>query len=63
MLTTTIAYVKCTDPEDEHFEALQKMEDQLKTFRTLSGEPYRLLALPMADKIVFRWRALARYLC
>ena len=50
---TTIAYVKCTDPEDEHFEALQKMEDQLKTFRTLSGEPYRLLALPMADKIVF----------
>ncbi len=50
---TTIAYVKCTDPEDEHFEALQKMEDQLKTFRTLSGELYRLLALPMADKIVF----------
>ena len=27
------------------------MEEQLKTFRTLKGEPYRLLALPMADKI------------
>ena len=27
------------------------MEKQLKTFRTLAGEPYRLLALPMADKI------------
>ena len=27
------------------------MEEQLKTFRTLAGEPYRLLALPMADKV------------
>ena len=27
------------------------MEEQLKTFRTTSGAPYRLLALPMADKI------------
>lgn len=47
----TIAYVKCTDSEDEHYEALCKMEEQLKTFRTTSGAPYRLLALPMADKI------------
>lgn len=47
----TIAYVKCTDSEDEHYEALCKMEEQLKTFRTMSGAPYRLLALPMADKI------------
>jgi len=48
----TIAYVKCTDTTDEHYEALKKMEEQLENFRTLSGEPYRLLALPMADKIV-----------
>lgn len=48
---STIAYVQCTDVEDEHYEALHKMEEQLKTFRTLYGEPYRLLALPMADKI------------
>ncbi|WP_321331481.1 agmatine deiminase family protein [uncultured Bacteroides sp.] len=47
----TIAYVKCTDTNDIHYEALKKMEDQLKTFRTLSKEPYQLLALPMADKI------------
>ena len=26
----TIAYVKCTDSEDEHYEALCKMEEQLK---------------------------------
>lgn len=47
----TIAYVKCTDPDDEHYEELQKMEEQLRTFRTLKGEPYRLLPLPMADCI------------
>lgn len=48
----TIAYVKCTDTDDEHYEALANMEEQLKSFRTLSGEPYELLALPMADEII-----------
>lgn len=47
----TIAYVQCLNAEDEHYEALRQMEEQLKTFRTESGEPYRLLALPMVDKI------------
>lgn len=49
--TDTIAYVRCEDPNDEHYEALHAMEEQLKSFRTLAGEPYRLLALPMADKV------------
>lgn len=44
----TILYVKCDDEADEHYEALCLMEEQLKTFRTLNGEPYRLIALPMA---------------
>lgn len=44
----TIAYVRCTDPEDEHYEALQAMEKELKAFTTLSGEPYQLVPLPMA---------------
>lgn len=48
----TIAYVKCTDPQDEHYEALGRMEAQLRTFRTPGGMPYRLLALPMADAVV-----------
>lgn len=48
----TIAYVRCTDSQDEHYEALRLMEEQLKTFRTLQGEPYRLLPLPMADAVV-----------
>ncbi len=47
----TIAYVQCTDTQDEHYKALHQMEEQLKTFRTLNGNPYRLLALPMVDKI------------
>lgn len=48
----TIAYVRCTDTADEHYEALRLMEEQLKTFRTPEGKPYRLLPLPMADAIV-----------
>lgn len=47
----TIAYVKCNDKDDEHFEALQKMEAQLKEFKTKEGKPYRLIALPMTDAI------------
>lgn len=46
---TTIAYVQCTDPSDEHFEALQKMETELQAFRTADGQPYRLVPLPMPD--------------
>lgn len=43
----TIAYVKCSDDEDEHFDALQKMEAELVAFRNNEGLPYRLVALPM----------------
>ena len=49
----TIAYVQCLDTSDEHYEALRAMESQLKTFKTLAGDPYRLIALPMADAIYF----------
>ena len=45
----TIAYVKCTDGSDEHFDALQKMEAELQTFKTLDGEFYKLVALPWPD--------------
>lgn len=44
----TLAYVQCTDPEDEHYTDLKAMETQLRTFRTLDGRPYRLIPLPMA---------------
>lgn len=42
----TIAYVRCDDPDDEHFAALQRMEEQLQTFRTVDNRPFRLLPLP-----------------
>jgi agmatine deiminase len=45
----TIAYVACPDPDDEHYEALNKMEQELQQFRTLEGNPYNLVALPWPD--------------
>ncbi|MBR4935812.1 MAG: agmatine deiminase family protein, partial [Bacteroidaceae bacterium] len=47
----TILYVSCTDVEDEHYEALHSMEQQLQSFRTADNRPYRLIALPMAPAI------------
>ncbi len=46
---TTIAYVNCEDKEDEHYEALKKMEAQLKSFTTTQGESYTLIPLPMCE--------------
>lgn len=47
----TIAYVQCTDRSDVHFKELSAMEQELKQLRTADGQPYRLLALPMAPEI------------
>lgn len=46
---TTIMYVKCEDKNDEHYEALQKMEAQLKSFTTMEGQAYTLIPLPMCE--------------
>jgi len=50
----TIAYVTPGDIEDEHTEELRQMEEELRSFRTLNGEPYRLIALPMADPVYYK---------
>lgn len=47
----TIAYVKCDNPADEHYFVLKKMEEELKSFRTINQEPYHLIPLPMVDPI------------
>jgi agmatine/peptidylarginine deiminase len=47
----TIAYVKCTDTNDEHFTELASMEKEIKEFRTLEGNPYHLIELPMAEAV------------
>jgi agmatine/peptidylarginine deiminase len=48
---STIAYVQCTDRNDEHYEALKRMEEELKQFRQPNGEAYRLVPLPMAKPV------------
>ena len=47
----TLLYVGCDDLADEQYEELRLMEEQLKTFRTLEGRPYKLLKLPMPRPI------------
>ncbi len=45
----TILYIRCDDPSDEHYEELSLMEEQLASFRTAEGKPYKLVPLPMCD--------------
>lgn len=47
----TIIYTGCQDPSDEHFQALRDMADQLREFRTVEGNPYNLIELPLPDAI------------
>lgn len=50
----TIAYVKCDDQTDEHYEALKKMEEELQSFSPLGvGGSFKLIELPMADAVYF----------
>ena len=48
---STIAYVKCDDVDDEHYEELKKMKKELRQFRTSEGGYFRLIPLPMADAV------------
>ena len=48
----TIAYVRCEDESDAHFDTLQKMETELRSFTTMNDTPYRLIPLPMADAMI-----------
>ncbi len=54
----TIAYVKCDDKGDVHYEELWAMEQELKSFVTSEGTSYRLLPLPMADALYHEGRRL-----
>ena len=49
----TLLYMGCDNPDDEQYEELHLMEEELKTFRTIEGKPYRLLKLPMPRSIIF----------
>ncbi|MDR1654110.1 MAG: agmatine deiminase family protein [Prevotellaceae bacterium] len=47
----TIVYVKCGDKNSDHFFELQKMETELRNFRTLNAKPYNLVPLPLPAPI------------
>ena len=47
----TLLYVGCDDPQDEQYQELHRMEEQLRALRTLDGRLYRLLKLPMPRAI------------
>ena len=47
----TIVYVKCDNKDDEHYEALKKMYEELKTFKRSDNKPYILVPLPMTEAI------------
>ena len=43
----TITYVQCSDESDEHFDELNKMEQELQALRTCDGQRFNLISLPM----------------
>ena len=49
----TIAYIRCLNKDDEHYEALQKMQKELQELRDLENKPFNLMALPMTNPIFY----------
>ncbi len=45
----TIVYVGCSNPNDEHYEALQKMRAELGNLKNFDGLPYKLVELPLPE--------------
>ncbi len=45
----TIAYMRCDDPNDAHYDGLQAMEAELRALRQANGQPYRLRPLPWPE--------------
>ena len=48
----TIMYLKCDDKEDEHYEALAKMEAELQAIAKTHG--FDLIALPFCDPLYYK---------
>ena len=44
-----ILYTGCDNPDDEHFETLMQMENDLKQMTDADGNHYRLIKLPLPD--------------
>ena len=48
----TLLYIRADNPDDEQYQELHLMEQQLQTMRTTDGHPYRLLPLPLPHPIL-----------
>ena len=48
----TLLYMGCDDPQDEQYQELKLMEQELQQLRTIDGKPYHLLKLPMPRPII-----------
>lgn len=49
----TLLYVGCDDEADEQYADFKALEQELQTLTTEEGKPYRLLKLPMPDRMEF----------
>ena len=47
----TLLYISCDDKSDSHYSDLALLDAQVKALRTLNGEPYRCLRLPIPKAI------------
>lgn len=45
----TIMYQTCDDLNDTHYKELKNMEEELKNFKQLNGNPFTLIALPWIE--------------
>lgn len=50
---TTIAYVTCHDPRDEHYHELREMEKEIQSFTDCNNKPFNLVPLPMCTPIFY----------
>lgn len=48
---TQIAYIACDDKNDEHYDELKAMEEELRNLRDLNGNAYELVRLPFTQAI------------
>lgn len=48
----TIAYARCEDKSDSHWQELDKMKHELEQFKTATNRSYKLVPLPIPQAIV-----------
>lgn len=43
----TLCYVRCEDPQEEHYESLAQLQEELFQLTDYQGNPYKLIPLPL----------------